>query len=289
MEDVSRSDIADDNGMYRLSMPWYEIATYAVEVRLEDTVVYREDIGPVLNDDQSRDLVVSEAVAVTVSGMAKDATGDPVGQVLVTVARPEVIGGSPDTLVVDDSGDVRYQITNSSGVFLFEGVFGRPLLDVGFSPDFGFGYLKLENPSQNSGGDLTMPSGAAVNLRIRLLSPAGEPVVNAVLPVGERFAVHLEPTYDLSSQIAALVADQGLFGGLSAQEVVALHPAGATVQVQSTDADGIADQGSMLKSGLYQLSLTGTAGDAYDGVLVGPDSRLIDAGADTIEVKIPAA
>ena len=70
---------------------------------------------------------------------------------------------------------------------------------------------------------------------------------------------------------------------------LALHPAGATVQVQSTDADGIADQGSMLKSGLYQLSLTGTAGDAYDGVLVGPDSRLIDAGADTIEVKIPAA
>ena len=289
LEDVTRSDVTDESGIYRFSMPWFEVATYTIEVSYESTVVYHEDIGPVANADQTRNVVVTEAVSTTISGVAKDSSGLPLEQILVTAARPEVIGGKPQVLITDESGSTRYQITNASGVFLFETVFGRPLLIVGFNPELGFGYLYLENPAHVGGGDLLMASGSSVNLHIRVLDSTGEPVSDVVLPVAQRFVIHLEPAYNLSSQVGALVADKQLFGGLTTEEVVALHAEPHSVEVQSTGADGVADQGATLKSGLYQLSLTDTAGNAYEGVLVGSATRLLDEGSGTIEVKIPAA
>lgn len=289
LEDVSRSDLSDDSGMYRLSMPWFEVATYSIEINYESMVVYHEDVGPVANEDQSRDVVVSETLSVAVSGIAKDPAGNPVEQVLVSVARAGTIGGNPDALITDEGGSVRYQITNPSGIFLFDAVFGRPLLVVGFNPELGFGYLYLENPTQESGGDLLMPSGSTVSVEIRVLNAAGEPMADAVLPVAQRFVARLEPAYDLSSQLGALVADEGLFGGRSAQEIAALHPVAGTAEIQSTGADGIADQSCTLKSGLYTVILEDTSGNAYDGALVGLATRMVDEGSATIEVKIPAS
>ena len=209
--DIRRSTQTDDDGKYEIVMPWYEIATYEIRVSHDNVTVYHEDVGLVFNQDQLRDIQVSPIALVTVSGTVTDCASEPLPQVFVAVAKPASIGTEPDTLVTRQEGGVSYQLTNSTGVYYFEDIFGEPLLVTAFHPQHGFGYYYIEAPSPiNSGGTVTMPGAERIEVRVRVLDSTGQPLESAVLPVDYRFTLRLEPAYDLSSQIALAVAEEGL-------------------------------------------------------------------------------
>lgn len=289
-QDFLRSGTTDDEGKYRISVPWYADAVFRIEVSRFGTVLLNKFIGKVEEKDQKFDLQLSEEIAsVTISGKAVDAQGNELGQVLVTVARPKVIGGEPTELIRDEEDAYKYLITNSSGAFLFDDVYGKPLLIVGFNKDLGFGYLLIEQPSSvNSGGNLVMPSGLDCTLSAKVLNEEGTPIEHRVLSEEDKFNLIVEPAYDLSAQIGALVEEEGLLGGMQSEEVMALHPVERTLEVRSTQAEGISDQRIVLPSGLYKLQLKAPDGSDFDGVILGEPIRMIATPSYVVEVKISA-
>ena len=159
-----------------------------------------------------------------------------------------------------------------------------------FHPLHGFGYFYIEEPSPiNSGGTVTMPGAEQVEISVRVLDSTGEPLENAILPVDYRFTLKLVPAYDLSSQIALAVADAGLFSNITAEEVIALHPASSSLQISSTGTEGFADAAFQVTAGLYRLTLEDTQGGAFVGVLVGLETRVLHDATDgeIIEVRVP--
>ncbi len=288
--DIRRSVQTDDDGKYEIVMPWYEIATYEIRVSHDNVTVYHEDVGLVFNQDQLRDIQVSPIALVTVSGTVTDCASEPLPQVFVAVAKPASIGTEPDTLVTRQEGGVSYQLTNSTGVYYFEDIFGEPLLVTAFHPQHGFGYYYIEAPSPiNSGGTVTMPGAERIEVRVRVLDSTGQPLESAVLPVDYRFTLRLEPAYDLSSQIALAVAEEGLFSNVTAEEVIALHPVSGSVQVASTGAEAFADNSLEVAAGMYRLSLEDAQGGTFAGVLVGLETRVLNdaVNGEIIEVRVP--
>lgn len=288
--DERRSTETDDNGEYSIVMPWYEVASYEITVMHEGITVYHDEIGPVFNHDQARDIQVSPVATVTISGTVTDSNSDPLPQVFVAVAKPASIGTEPDTLVAQAEGGANYQLTNSTGVYYFEDIFGEPLLVAAFHPSHGFGYFYIEEPSPiNSGGTVIMPGAGQVEIRVRVLDSTGEPLENTILPVDYRFTLRLAPAYDLSSQIALAVADAGLFSNITAEEVIALHPVSGSLQVSSTGAEGFADTAFEVTAGLYRLTLEDTQGGTFVGVLVGLETRVLHdaASGEIVEVRVP--
>jgi|GEM_PF-1492335 len=288
--DVRRSDETNDLGEYEVIMPWYELATYEIKVLHDNVTVYNDNIGIVFNQDQPRDIQISPVATVTVSGTVTDSDSELLPQVFVTVAKPASIGTEPDTLITLPEGGANYQLTNSTGVYYFENIFGEPLLVGAFHPSHGFGYYYIEEPSPiNSGGTVIMPGAGQVEIRVRVLGSTGEPLENAILPVDYRFTLRLAPAYDLSSQIAVAVADEGLFSNITAEEVIALHPASSSLQVSSTGAEGYADTALEAAAGLYRLTLEDTQGGTFAGVLVGLETRVLHdaANGEIVEVRVP--
>jgi hypothetical protein len=79
-----------------------------------------------------------------------------------------------------------------------------------------------------------------------------------------------------------------LFGGITAEEIIAMHPVAGNDEVSSTGDDGIADNSINLIPGLYKIELETTDGDAFSGVLVGTSERLLKtATGEVVEVRIP--
>jgi len=288
--DEKRYAETDSEGKYRIIMPWYELAVYEITVRHQNMVVYHEKVGPVFNQDQHREIEVSPVATVTVSGTVVDAEAEPLAQVFVAVARPATAGTEPDTFATTAEGELNYQLTNNTGVYYFADIFGEPLLVAAFHPSHGFGYYYLQAPSPiNSGGTIEMPGAGEVAVSIRLLNSAGEPLGSAVLPVDYRFVLRATPAYDLSSLIGSAVSGAGLFSNITAEEVIALHPVEQTVEVQSSNADSLAEHTLRLRAGLYRLSLEDLAGGTYVGVLIGQSTRLLDdtGAGELVEVRIP--
>jgi len=169
-------------------------------------------------------------------------------------------------------------------------VFGAPLLVAAFHPDLGFGYYFIEEPSSmNSGGTVVMPGTGSVKVSVRVLDGAGNPVASDILPVDSRFAMTLTPAYNLASQLGTAIAAEGLFGNITAEEVIALHPTAAELTVSSTGPDGQGDNTATLAPGLYAITIETATGGAFLGVLVGGESRLLTdtENGEVIEVKIP--
>jgi protocatechuate 3,4-dioxygenase beta subunit len=288
--DIRRSTKTNDDGEYEIIMPWYEIATYELKVSHDNVTVYHDEVGVVFNQDQLRDIQVSPVALVTVSGTVSDSASDLLPQVFVAVAKPASIGTEPDTLVTRPEGGVNYQLTNSTGVYYFENIFGEPLLVTAFHPQHGFGYYYIEDPSPiNSGGTVTMPGAERVEVRVRVLDSAGEPLASTILPVDHRFTLKFEPAHDLSSQIALAVAEEGLFSNITAEEVIALHPVSGSLQVESTNAEAFADNMLGIAAGTYRLLLEDSQGGTFAGVLVGLETRILHdaAGGEIIEVRVP--
>jgi len=288
--DERRTGTTNAEGEYRIIMPYYEIASYEISVKHEGVLVYHDEVGPVFNVDQHRDIQVAPINTVTLSGTVTDAAGDPLAQVFVTVAKPLSAGTTPDTLLTDGEGKLNYQMTNSTGVYLFENVFGAPLLVAAFNPGFGFGYYFIEEPTTaNSGGTVVLPGTGSVEVSIRVLDGAGNPVANDILPVDSRFELTLAPAYNLASQMGTAVSDAGLFSNITAEEVIALHPTVAQATVSSTGADGVADGSLTVVPGLYALTIEAATGESFLGVLVGDEVRLLadTESGEIIEVKIP--
>jgi protocatechuate 3,4-dioxygenase beta subunit len=288
--DERRTDTTDTAGEYRIIMPYYEIATYEISVKHDGVLVFSDEVGPVFDVDQHRDIQVAPIATVTLSGTATDTASDPLAQVFVTVAKPQAAGTTPDTLLTDGEGKLKYLMTNTTGVYMFENVFGAPLLVAAFHPDLGFGYYFIEEPSSmNSGGTVVMPGTGSVKVSVRVLDGAGNPVASDILPVDSRFAMTLTPAYNLASQLGTAIAAEGLFGNITAEEVIALHPTAAELTVSSTGPDGQGDNTATLAPGLYAITIETATGGAFLGVLVGGESRLLTdtENGEVIEVKIP--
>lgn len=141
----------------------------------------------------------------------------------------------------------------------------------------------------NSGGTVVMPGTGSVEVTIRVLDGAGTPVANDILPVDSRFVMTFAPAYNLASQLGTAIAAEGLFSGVTAEEVIALHPTAAELTVSSTGPDGLGDNTVTVAPGLYAITIETATGGAFLGVLVGGEERLItDAeNGEVIEVKIP--
>jgi len=289
-EDVTRTGLSDKDGNYRITVPWYENAFYTATVSFGGTELLRKEIGLISKKDQDLDIPVGLS-NVTVSGKVIDRDENELSHVFVSVARPESVGGEPNSLITDvtDSQErVRFMVTNASGAFLFEKVYGKPLLIVGFSPEQGFGYLFVEEPtSVSAGGDLIMPGAGNSIIKVKVLDEAGNSIGSHVFSQAERFNLVLTPAFNLSAQVGAVVSDAGLFGGISAQEVIAIHPVLKVLEVRSTGADGISDQNITVPGGLYNLTLRKPDGSEYEGVVLGENPRIIFGDSEVVlDVKI---
>lgn len=288
--DERRTTTTDAEGEYRIIMPYYEIATYEMTVKHDGVLVFSDEVGPVFNVDQHRDIQVAPINTVTLSGTVTDADAAPLAQVFVTVAKPLSAGTTPDTLLTDGEGKLKYLMTNTTGVYMFENVFGAPLLVAAFSPELGFGYYFIEEPSSmNSGGTVVMPGTGSVEVSVRVLDGAGTPVANDILPVDSRFVMTLAPAHNLASQLGTAIAAEGLFSSITTEEVIALHPTAAELTISSTGPDGQGDNTAAVAPGLYAITIETATGGAFLGVLVGGEERLltdIESG-EVIEVKIP--
>lgn len=287
--DERKTAVTNANGEYQIAIMWFQVAEYEIAAYYQNTRVFHDNIGPVFYQNQTRDIQVASVSVVTVSGTVVDSASAPAAQAFVCVAKPNVIGGTPDTLVDNADGDPAYILTNNTGVYLIEDVFGSPLLVAGFNPDLGFGYYFISSPSAvNSGGTIVLPGKAPIPIRVRVLNTASEPLSDAILPVDFRFKVKFTPVYNLSAQVAGAVHDYTLFGGKTAEEIIAMHPVAGNVEISSTGDDGIADNTLNLIPGMYKVVLETTQGGAYSGVLVGTSERLLKTTAgEVIEVRIP--
>ncbi len=289
--DERKSAVTNDTGQYSVAIMWYQVAAYEISVYYQNTTVYHDNIGPVFYQNQTRDIQVPTVSTVAVSGTVVDGAGAASSQAFVCVARPQSLGDTPDTLVKNAEGKTAYMLTNNTGVYLIENVFGSPLLVAGFSPSLGFGYYYIDAPSSvNAGGTVTLPGKTPIPVRVRVLNTASEPLANTILPVDFRFKIKLTPTYNLSTQVATAVRDASLFSGITSEEIIAMHPVAGEANVASTSADGIADITLNLVPGAYKLELASSPGGVFPGVLVGSFQRLLkDAAGEIIEVRIPLA
>jgi len=294
-EDITRTGISSKDGSYRITVPWYENAFYTATVSFEGTTLLSKEIGLVANKDQDLDFEIPVGLSnVTVSGKVIDRDENELSQVFVSVAKPQSVGGEPNSLiteVIDSKETIRFVVTNASGAFLFEKVYGKPLLIVGFNPEQGFGYLLVEEPtSLSAGGDLVMPGAKNSSIKAKVLDEAGNVIGSRVLSQAERFDLVLTPAFNLSEQVGAAVSNAGLFGGISAQEVIAIHPTTKVLEVRSTAHDGVSDQSISVLGGLYNLTLKKPDGSDYDGVVIGQNPRMIFGDSEVVvDVKIKAS
>ena len=287
--DERKTAVTNANGEYQIAILWFQVAEYEIAVYYQNTRVFHDNIGPVFYQNQTRDIQVTSVSVVAVSGTAVDGTGAPAPEAFICVAKPDVVGETPDILVDNADGDPAYMLTNNTGVYLIEDVFGSPLLVAGFNPDLGFGYYYIDSPSAvNSGGTIVLPGKTPMPIRVRVLNTASEPLSDAILPVDFRFKVKFTPAYNLSAQVASAVHDYTLFGGITAEEIIAMHPVEGNTEVSSTGDDGIADSTLNLIPGVYKVELEAISGGAFSGVLVGNSERLLKTAAgEVIEVRIP--
>ncbi len=291
-DDVTGRVTTNEEGIYRMAMPWYEDATYTISVSLRGTVLLVRELGKVDNEDQSIDLQIEEGLSeVTISGKVVDTSGLELAQVLVTIAVPDAVGGTPSKIITDEEGNYKFIMTNSSGAFLFERVLGKPVLIIGFSPERGFGYKLIEAPSQvNSGGDLVMPDTERIKVLVKVLDEEGSPIENRLLTESQRFNLVLQPEFNLAGSIGALIESVGLYGGLTSSEVASLHQSQMELEVRSTAESGVSDQWKLVPSGSYYLLLNRPDGGDFEGVVLGDNPKMI-AGTNevVIEVKVPSS
>jgi hypothetical protein len=287
--DELRTGVTKDDGTYAIAVPYYQVAEYEIAVTFENITVYHDNLGPVLFQNQTYNLTVTSVAMATVSGTVEGLDGVPLAQAWVSVAKPMTVGGTPDTLIEKAEGGTASMMTNNTGVFYFENVFGSPLLSVAFNPDYGFGYYFIENPGAGSaGGTVVLPGVEPFTLHVRVLGNDSAPLVNTILPVDFRFKLKVTPAFNLSTQVADAVTEATLFGGITKAEIIALHPTAEDNDVASTGADGIADVTIQLVPGLYNIEVTALDGSAFSGVLVGQEQRILgNTAGETVEVRIP--
>ncbi len=289
LEDEDFSTQTDENGNYKVSVPYFADARYTVSVLHGGVVLVSTELGFIAKEDQKVDLVVpSSLVGSTVSGKVIDGAGNELPLVLVSIAIPDEVGGSPASLITSND-QIRYLITNASGVYLFDQVVGEPLLVIGFNPDYGFGYLLIESVTLGSpGGDLVLPGVGEALIKVKIIDEAGNSLDNHLLKENEKFNLVLEPAFDFSAEIGLLVENEGLFSGMSKELVTALHPSKKVLEVRSTTIDGLSEQEISITAGLYKMSLISPFGQSFDGLILDDNPKLFFPD-ETVQILIKIA
>ncbi|MCH7472268.1 carboxypeptidase regulatory-like domain-containing protein [bacterium] len=279
-------DETNVDGKYSIRFSWARQVEFTVRVVHEGVVFSELYFGKIDLDNQVTDFVIQSAISTELSGVVYDFNGDPVEGALVIGASASSLGATPKVLL-NQSGDTQYEVTNESGVFQLEGSVARYGIACAYHPDHGFAYSSGEDDDSDGSIALNIDMGAAGSYRIRVqvLDGTGAPIPQQVLPPARQFRLRLHAPFNLGGAIDDLVSDVGLFPGLVGNPSDS-HPATVTITVQATGTGGFAEDEPMVDGGNYELSLLNVEDDDPATALVTSSNPLVLFQNTTVVVRV---
>lgn len=279
-------DATDADGIYAIKYRWNENISFTLRVYDGETVLVEKYIGKTSLTDQTNDFVVESALATSISGTVRDVNGAPIQGALV-------IGGTaseeqPEPLLfVDTEGKTAFDLSGESGVYEINGAVTQKAIICVYHPDHGFAYASAEDADSDGsvGLDIVMGDSGQYNVSVQIVDGLSAPVENQILSADRQFRLRLEVPYNFGSEVDAVVDDNALFGSLSGHPSDA-HPSSATLIVQSTGANGIADGQLQLEGGAFDIRLLKLDSSDVATALVVSDDPVALGEDTTIVVRV---
>jgi hypothetical protein len=276
----------DGTGHYSIDYKWSAKVSYRVSVLIDDVVVAERNVGSASKGDQRDDFEISGGASaqLEVSGVVRDADGDPINDALVLVGS---VDGSGDITLFRQGTDTAFDETSESGIYNLSGLAGDDVVAVAFHPDHGFGYATGADDDSDGELALSFELGAAGNhtVRVQVVDGLSVPVANQVLDPARQFRLRLRTPYNLGAQVDDVVAENGLFPTMSGQPSD-FHPTPKILSVQATGADGFAADSVDTVGGTYRLDLLEIDSSDPATALVMSDNPLPLAGDSTVVVRV---
>jgi hypothetical protein len=283
---LSYSGTTNLDGEYQVGYRWHEDVSYAVRVVHEGVVFAEEHFGRIELKDMETDFVIQGSVVTELSGVVTDWQGDPLEDVALVGASALTLSGTPSVLL-DGDGDPLYYATNASGIYQLEGSIGRYGIVCAYHPDHGFAYGYGEDDDSDGSIPLNIAMGEAgtFTVSVQVVDGVGAPISDQVLDPARQFRLRLRQPWNLGTVMDEVVDAHELFPGLVGVPSDT-HPETLTITVQSTDADGIADQSAEVAGGVYELSLVNVEDDNPATALVESDDPLVLHADGTVIVRV---
>jgi hypothetical protein len=276
-------DATDEGGIYAIKFRWNENVSFTLRIYEGETMLTEKFIGKVSLGDQTTDFVVQSAISTSISGSIREIGGEAIQGALI-------IGGSfsdelPEpVLFVDNEGATAFDLSGESGVYELNGPVAQKAIVCAYHPDHGFAYGVAEDTDGDGSValDIAMGNAGQFNVSVQVVDGLSVPIANQILSSERQFRLRLEAPYNFGTEIDEVVADNALFGGLSGEPSDS-HPSSATLIVQSTGNDGIADGQLELEGGSFDIRLLKLDSSDPATALVLSDDP-IALGADTVIV-----
>jgi hypothetical protein len=276
--------LTDGTGHYQIPFKYSAKVSYRLSVLIDDVVVAERNVGASSKGDQRDDFVIDSAgTQLEVSGVVRDANGDPIDDALVLVGSAVTEGGA--VALFQDSGDAAFVETSASGAYDLTGSANEHIVVVAFHPAHGFAYATGEADDDDLALNLEMGAVGEHAVHVQVVDGNGDPLPSQVLDPARQFRLRLRTPYDLSEEVDEVVADNSLFPELSG-EPSDLQPASKLFTVQSTGANGIADGELSVSGGTYDLELLERDSTDPATAIVLSDNPLPLAGESTVVVRV---
>jgi hypothetical protein len=272
----------NDNGQYQVVFKYSEKIDYRVTVLSGETVLAERLVGKVGAADQRDDFTITGNSNLEVSGVVRDASGDPIEGALVIAASSSSATGTPVAFTND--GAIVYDETSAAGVFTINGAAQQFITAVAYHPEHGFAYATGEEDGNELALNFEMGAVGSHTVRVQVVNGLGIPLGNQVLDPARQFRLRLSTPADLSEDVDAVVADAGLFDDSIVPSD--LHPAPRTITVQSTGADGIADSSTEAIGGTYRLEVLEVDSNEPATAVINSDNPLPLADDTTVVVRV---
>jgi hypothetical protein len=231
--------------------------------------------------------VASAGAELEVSGVVRDAAGDPIDDALVLVGSASQPGGAVG--LFQEGTATAFDQTTASGVFQLSGLASEHVVAVAFHPDHGFAYATGED--EDSDGDLALNivmGGLGLHdVSVQVVDGLGAPVESQVLEPSRQFRLRLRTPYDLSAEVDDVVSDNGLFVPELVSEPSQSHPVAKLLSVQSTGVGGVANSVlTEVVGGTYALDLLEIGSSQPATALVTSANPLPLGGPATVVVRV---
>jgi hypothetical protein len=278
--------LTDGTGHYQIPFKYSAKVSYRVSVLIDDVVVAEKNVGSISKGDQRDDFVVDSAGAeLEVSGVVRDASGDPIDDALILVGSAAAPGGAVNFF--KDGADPAFAETSASGAFDLSGSANEHVVAVAFHPEHGFAYATGEDEDEDGDLELDLEMGAVGthDVSVQVVDGSSDPIASQVLDPARQFRLRLRTPYDFSETVDDVVADNSLFPGLLG-DPSDLHPVSKLFTVQSTGVNGIADGEFTVTGGTYLVELLERDSTDPATAIVLSDNPLPLAGESTVIVRV---
>jgi hypothetical protein len=280
-------DTTDDLGAFDIKYRWSKEVSYTLKITDQsDRVIHEQNFGKVELADRKTDITITGSFGVQLSGVVRDANGDPVGGVAIVGATASSLTEVP-TVLVDAESQPSYVVTNEAGVFTLVGTIGRYGIICAFHPDHGFAYGYGEDLDNNGEVAINIDMGGSgrYNVDAQVIDGVGTPIASRVLEPDQQFRIVCSQPFNLSTTMDTVVEDNALFPALATKPSVQ-QPTEFSFAVAATGPNGVCSGLQNVLGGNYSIKLLRIGNDNAATALVISDNPLILAQNEQIVVRV---